>query len=168
MTTPLTSEPRIVERPARPYVAVRDSVSMSNIAAIADRLPEVFGWVARHGLEPTDAPFFRYETIDMDAELVIEAGVPLSDPVEGDDTVLAGVLPAGRYATVTHVGHPSGLFDATAALLAWAQSEGLAWDVADSEHGQQWGCRLEIYRTDPNVEPDMNRWETDLEFRLAG
>jgi len=28
-------------------------------------------------------------------------------------------------------------------------------------------CRLEIYLTDPSVEPDMSKWETQLAFRLA-
>jgi hypothetical protein len=28
-------------------------------------------------------------------------------------------------------------------------------------------CRLELYKTDPAVEPDMNKWETELAFRLA-
>src|SRR5215831_15721980 len=33
--------------------------------------------------------------------------------------------------------------------------------------GERWGCRLEIYHTDPAVEPDMNSWVTELAFRLA-
>jgi effector-binding domain-containing protein len=77
------------------------------------------------------------------------------------------VLPAGRYATLGYTGHPSGLADATAALLQWAQDEGLAWDVLQTPHGQQWGARLEIYETDPAAEPDMSKWTTRLAFRLT-
>jgi hypothetical protein len=36
-----------------------------------------------------------------------------------------------------------------------------------SPEGERWGCRLEIYRTDPQAEPDMTKWETELAFRLA-
>jgi hypothetical protein len=38
------------------------------------------------------------------------------------------------------------------------------WDA----DGNMWGCRLEIYKSDPRVVPDMNDWETELLFRLRG
>ena len=77
------------------------------------------------------------------------------------------MLPAGRYVTVSHVGHPAGLMGATAALLEWAQGQGLQFDVTATPEGDRWGCRLEIYQTDPAVEPDPGRWVTQLAFRLA-
>jgi effector-binding domain-containing protein len=82
--------------------------------------------------------------------------------------VLAGVLPAGRYATLRHTGHPDALLGVTAALLEWAGKEGLAWDVTSTPDGDRWAARLEIYETDPAVEPDMTKWTTQLAFRLAG
>ena len=42
--------------------------------------------------------------------------------------------------------------------------EGLEWDV----DGDTWGCRLEVYKSDPIDTPDMNEWETELLFRLRG
>jgi hypothetical protein len=39
--------------------------------------------------------------------------------------------------------------------------------VSDSPVGERWGCRLEIYHTDPLEQPDMNAWRTELAFRLA-
>jgi hypothetical protein len=53
-------------------------------------------------------------------------------------------------------------------LLAWAADRDLTWDMTDTDRGQRWGCRLEVYRTDPREQPDLNKWETDLVFRLAG
>jgi effector-binding domain-containing protein len=81
---------------------------------------------------------------------------------------VAGVLPAGRHATLRHVGHPSTLIAATAGLLDWAAAKGLKWDMVPSAAGERWGARLEIYLTDPKTEPDMTKWVTDLAFRLAG
>jgi hypothetical protein len=40
------------------------------------------------------------------------------------------------------------LFDATTALLDWAARHGLTWDVMETEQGDRWGARLEIYETD--------------------
>jgi hypothetical protein len=51
--------------------------------------------------------------------------------------------------------------------LGWAGRQGLAWDMTPTGSGERWGCRLEIYRTDPAVQPNMNRWRTDLAIRLA-
>ncbi len=110
--------------------------------------------------------FLRYHVVHM-PRLVVEAGVPVAAVVAGEGDVVSGVLPAGRYVTVTHVGHPDELLDVTATLLRWAEQQDLDWDMADTADGQRWGCRLEVYRTDPSDEPDLNKWETDLGFRLA-
>src|SRR5262245_28567757 len=140
---------------------------MSTIGAIADRIPEVFAWLGARGIALAGAPFLKYNLIDMARELEIEAGVPVAAATEGEAPVLAGVLPAGRYATVAHVGHPDKLIEVTAALLDWAAGQGLRWDVSETDQGQRWGCRLEVYKTDPSQEPDPGKWETELAFRLA-
>lgn len=163
----MPTAPRIVERAEQPYVAVSGRVTMQTIGAIADRLPEVFAWLGARGLEPAGAPFFKYDLIDMERQLEVEAGVPVAAAAAGDGEVVAGVLPAGRYASLTHVGHPDELVEATTALLDWAAQQGLAWDMNETPEGQRWGCRLEVYKTDPAEQPDMSKWETELLFRLA-
>ena len=104
----------------------------------------------------------------MARELEDEAGWPVAAAPDGDDRVLTGVLPAGRYATLTHAGHPDKLIGAIETLLDWAAEQDLTWDMSPSEAGERWGCRLEIYLTNPSEEPDTNKWETQLAFRLAG
>jgi len=163
----MSTEPLIVERSAQPYMAIKGTVTMQTVAAIADRLPEVFGWLGAHGIEPVDAPFFKYNLIDMQNQLEIEVGVPVAATAPPDGDVFPGVLPAGRYVTLTHVGHPKELRDATAELLAWAERQGLEWDMSETGNGQTWAARLEVYKTDPAHEPDMTKWETDLVFRVA-
>jgi effector-binding domain-containing protein len=163
----MPAAPRIVERAEQPYVAVSGRVTMQTIGAIADRLPEVFAWLGARGLEPAGAPFFKYDLIDMERQLEVGAGVLVAAAAAGDGEVVAGVLPAGRYASLTHVGHPDELVEATTALLDWAAQQGLAWDMNETPEGQRWGCRLEVYKTDPAEQPDMSKWEMELLFRLA-
>jgi effector-binding domain-containing protein len=164
----MREEPTIVERPAVPYAAIKVLVAMDQLGAIVPPLNgEVFEWLAARGAAPAGAPFWKYNVIDMQGSLEVEAGVAVAAPVSGDDRVLGGVLPAGRYVTTRHVGHPDSLMAATAALLDWAAAHGLAWDRVDTPHGERWGARLEIYLTDPRDEPDMNKWVTELAFRLA-
>ncbi|GAB3889401.1 GyrI-like domain-containing protein [Kibdelosporangium lantanae] len=160
--------PEIVDRVDQPYVAIQKLVTMDTIPEIADRLREVFGWLAERGIAPVDAPFFRYNVIDMEANhLDMEAGVPIDAVVSGEGDIISGVLPGGRYATVTHTGHPSELIGVTAQLLEWAHERKLAWDMVDMPSGERWGCRLEVLLTDPDVQPDLSRWQTRLQFRLA-
>ncbi|MFG3504724.1 GyrI-like domain-containing protein [Streptomyces sp. NPDC047821] len=162
-------EPVVVERAEQPYVFMRRSVTMRGFGEVADRLPELVGWVMARGIEMADAPFFRFNTVDVDGESEVEAGIPVSlgslpEP-EGDIGV--AMLPAGRYATLTHVGHPDRLLEAAATLREWAHGRGLEWDMREVDGVERWGCRIESYRTDPRVEPDPSRWETELAFRLA-
>lgn len=131
-------QPSVVRRAEQPYVAVCGTVTMQTIPQVADRLPGVFGWLAGRGIAPAGPPFLR-----------------------------AGLLPAGRYAVVTHTGPFGGLAGVTRDLLGWAAARGLAWDVAVSPEGEAWGCRLEIYQTSPAGEPDPAKWQTELAFRLA-
>lgn len=163
----MTINLKTVERAAQPYVAVRRTVTMQTFPEIADRLPGLFGWLAERGATPVDAPFFRYRVIDMDAELDVEAGVPVAVGVDGEGDVLSGVLPAGRYAEATYVGRPDGLTAFTGAFLDEAAGRGLAWDATETDRGARWGCRLEILLTNPAEEPDPDKWETKLAFRLA-
>jgi effector-binding domain-containing protein len=163
----MQAEPVIVERAQQPYVATKRRVTMDTFGAIADRLPEVFAWAGTHGVEPTGPPFFKYDVIDMERELEVEAGVPIAAATSGEGEISCAVLPAGRYVTVTHVGHPDELLGVTAELLSWAEERNLEWDVSDTPAGQRWGCRLEVLKTNPADEPDINKWETELVFRLA-
>lgn len=162
-----TTAAQVVHRDEQPYAAIRRSITMDTFGEIADRLPEVEHWLSSRDLLSTGPPFFRYLVIDMDRQLDMEAGFPVAAWVEAEGDVLAGSLPAGRYATVTHTGHPDELVEVTGRLLEWAAQQGLTWDAADTPDGQAWGCRLEVLHTDPAEEPDMSRWQTQLLFRLA-
>ena len=163
----MSATPEITQRAEQPYVGVRAQVSMQELGGLAQRLPEVFGWLAARGIPPAGAPFFRYNLIDMTRELEVEAGVPVTAPAAADHQVISGVLPAGRYATVIHVGEPAGLAGATGELLSWAAEHGMSFDVTQTRDGERWGARLEMYLTDPAQEPNMSKWETQLAFRLA-
>lgn len=167
MSEYLPQDPTIVERQAQPYVGIRQKVTMATLASVADRIPELFGWLGTHGGAPAGAPFFRYHVIDMERELDVEAGIPVAAPIAGDDTVRADVLPAGRYLTAAYTGHPDNLIWTTRDFLAWAADHGLAFDRRDTPDGDAWASRIESYETDPAVEPNMDKWTTVLAFKLA-
>jgi len=161
------TEPEITQRAAQPYAGIRARIMMAAIGSVADRIPEIFGWLGRRGIAPAGPPFFRYHVVNMEGQLEVEAGVPVASAVQDDGAIRAGTLPAGRFAVMTHTGAPDTLVAATAELLDWAEGHGLAWDVTRTEAGVKWGCRVEFYLTNPAEQPDASRWQTQLAFRLA-
>jgi effector-binding domain-containing protein len=166
MEAEMAAQPEIVQRSEQPYVGIRALVTMQTIGQVLPGLcPEVAGWLSAQGVHPAGPPFFKFNVIDMERQLEVEAGFPVAAPLTGDDRVLAGIVPPGRYATLRHTGHPEELITATSRLLDWAAQQGLAFDVEDTSEGQRWAARLEIYQADPP--PDMNAWETELAFKLA-
>ena len=155
--------PTIETRTDQPYAAIPVSVTMQELGSVVPPLTaRVFDWLAAQGVAPAGPPFWRYVVIDMENELKIETGVCVASPVEGNAEISVGVLLAGRYATVVLTGHPDTLVTATRDLLEWATERGLDWDA----DGDEWGCRLEEYLSDPNEVPDMELWQTRLAFRL--
>jgi effector-binding domain-containing protein len=159
--------PEIMQRAAQPFAGISAWVPMAAVGSVADRLPEIFGWLGARGVAPAGPPFFRYHVIDMERQLLVEAGVPVALAVDDDGDIRGGTLPAGRFAVMTHTGAPQTLVAATSALLDWARQRGLAFDVSQTDAGEKWGCRLEFYLTDPAEQPDAGKWQTELAFRLA-
>lgn len=165
---PATEVPVVVDRPAQPYAAIRRRVTMAELGTTLPPLnQQVFDWLAAQGAEPDGPPFWRYLVIDMETALELDVGVGTTTVLAGDADVRTGQLPAGRYATVRHTGHPDGLMQATADLLRWAGEQRLELDHHPTPDGDAWGCRLELYLTDPDVQPDLDQWVTELAFRLA-
>jgi hypothetical protein len=102
----------------------------------------------------------------MPKRLDIEMAVPVAQAMPGDDRVSAGVLPAGRYASLIYSGVRNGI-KGNAALLEWGAKQGLVWDKWKTENGDAFGARVEFQLTEPDEEPDPAKWETEVAIRLA-
>jgi effector-binding domain-containing protein len=162
--------PSIVERADQPYLSIPVTVTMRTVSEAADRLPDLLQWAASRGIVPAGPPFLKYDVIDMAGELRVRVGFPVGDGVPDEflpEGVVAGVLPGGRYVSTVHTGHPATLVEATRDLLEWAAIEGLRWDVTPTDAGEAWGARLEVFLTDPRVERNIEKWQTELLLRLA-
>jgi hypothetical protein len=56
---------------------------------------------------------------------------------------------------------------ANAALIDWANKRNIKWDMSETEEGDRFGCRLEVYLTDPGTELDPEKRETEVTIRLV-
>ena len=156
--------PAVLARPDRPSIGIRQVTPFRGMFAVRDRLmTELYSWADERKLTYGHT-FFRLHVVDMDGPMDVEVGVLTDEAVAGDDRVRAGVLPAGRYATLTYVNHGR---RANGALRDWAQEQGLPLDRTDSPEGERFGCRYEAYLTDPRTERMKTRWRIELAIRLA-
>ena len=165
-TSASATGPTVVDRAAQAYIGISGTVTMDDFTPVADRMPELFAHLEAEGVPPAGAPFIRYHCIDMERELLVEAGVPVAGPVPVTGDISAGELPAGRYAWSLYVGHPDGMVAASAELQDWAAREGLQFDCRPSPHGELWGCRTEMYHSDPR-DAGIGAMRIELAYRLV-
>jgi len=159
--------PTVTERAAQPYAFIRFTVRMDQMATPAtEGFPALFACLASQNIAPVGAAFYNYRRIDMTDTLDVEAGVPVAAAGVDQGAVIFGTLPAGRYAGLTWTGHPDALMTVTGMLIGWAREANLEFDMVERIDGDHFACRLEIYASDPDDEPDMTKWVTHLAFKL--
>ncbi|MBO0611200.1 GyrI-like domain-containing protein [Myceligenerans salitolerans] len=161
----MTVDPVITTRPASPYVGWRRTIHVDQFPEVADKIPVTLEWLEEHGVTVNGAPFFRYHVVRLPDHVDVSCCIP----VEGESPVgpgmVADVLPAGRYASVRHVGHPDELVELTAELVEWGTSTGRSWDVTSDGSDDVWSGRVETYFSPPDV--PIEQWETEVAIRLA-
>ncbi len=115
--------PAIVTKPETAYVGIRVVTPFRGMLATRDELMnELITWLDDHSAVDPGTLFLRLHVIDMEGPMDLEVGAITTDPLEGDDRVRAGVLPGGRYASLTYVNHAR---RANGALLDWARDNGV-------------------------------------------
>jgi len=157
--------PTVVTRPEIPTVGIRVVTPFRGMLGVRDDLlAEVCGWAEQCDLDVVGYGFLRLHVIDMRGEMDIEVGLVTRERIECAGRVRAGVLPAGRYATLAYEGVGTA---ANRALIEWAAASGLDFDRRDVPEGDRFACRYEAYLTDPTTEPRKKRWKIELAFKLA-
>jgi effector-binding domain-containing protein len=158
------SEPTVRERAEQPYAAIPIKATLRQWGEVNALVPEVYAWLAARGISPAGALFYRHHVVGgFDEPFSVEVGVPVAELVAGDGRVVAGAKPAGRYVVAVHHGHPDGIAKSHQALVEWAAGQG----VPLARDGHVWGGMFESYRTDPAVEPDPDKWETELAYLVS-
>lgn len=159
--------PETITRPQQAYAYKTFKVRMDEMQKPAmEGFPAVFCVLAQQGISPVGAPFYNYRRIDMATTLEVEAGVPVAATGQDSDDVRFGTLPGGRFVTLRWHGHPDKLEPVTGMLIGWLRQSDQPLDMETRTDGDHFACRLEIYETDPDEQPDLDEWWTELAFKL--
>ena len=160
--------PRIEQRKKLQYVARRLAVPIPFGKYLQPAWNEVYDWMNERGAKPSGPAIIRYLTTDMSKELDIDVGFLVDKAVKGNDRITTDVLPAGRYATLLYTGpyRGKGIYKATVALLEWARENKIKWDTSKKKGVEWWNGRAEFYFSDPAVDKDSSKYETELAFLI--
>ncbi|MFO1076849.1 MAG: GyrI-like domain-containing protein [Planctomycetota bacterium] len=143
---------QIVERPAQPVVSIRVKCKPGEISAtLGMLLPEIMGHIMASGGKMAGPPFSRYHAWS-DAEIDLEAGIPVVGKIEEKGRIKNSELPGGKVVTCWHIGPYEKLTGAHEGLRAHLQAEKL------KARGGVW----EVYWTDPGMVQDQSKWRTQL------
>ena len=163
MTT--IGKPKIDKRPERTYMGIRTLAPFKGMSKVIDKISrELNTWVAENKIKTSGPPFLRYHVIDMRGFMDISFCVPVRKALPDDGEIKAGVLPAGRYASLIYSG---GGISGNRALIEWVRAQGLDFDRWDTDQGDNFRGRYETYLTDPEVEPRKSRWQIEVAIKLA-
>jgi effector-binding domain-containing protein len=144
--------------------AAQPALTMRLRTAVQD-LPRVFGetygaimqYLGELGEHPAGMPFaayYNYANMDMQ-DLDVEIGFPVARKIAGKDGIRASELPAGKVASVMHIGPYDQVGPAYEALTQWVKEQGY----------ESTGVAYEFYYSPPETPPEETR--TKIAFPLT-
>lgn len=151
----MTLECTIIERDAQPVLYIRGHSAATDLPNFFNK---AYGTIAQYvqeaGIELVGAPYAAYYNMDME-NLDVEAGFPVSISATGNDDVQSGEIPAGKYATTTHVGPYTQVEPSYNTLMAYMKENGV----------EATGIAYEFYLNDPECTPP-EQLKTQILFSL--
>jgi effector-binding domain-containing protein len=148
----MLSDPKIVDFESVPTLTIREEVAGDQVGPrLGVLLPKAY---AAAGDKAAGAPFAIWHCATgtpTGAMFDMEAGTPVSEPVEGNGEARASSLPGGKLLQVTHTGPYEGLTEAYHEVMRWMkenghESAGAPWDwyIDDPSETSQERCRTLI------------------------
>lgn len=164
----MTTDPIIEPRPAFHYASVRMNVPMQFEEHLGPAWGRLAQWLAMQGQTNFGPAIIRYNTTEMDSLLDLEVGFITQQALTPSEGITCGTLPAGTYATLTHIGpyDDDGVYLANVKIVEWAKANQIVWDTTPVDGVEVWASRVEWYLSDPATDRDPQNYRTELTFKL--
>jgi DNA-binding transcriptional MerR regulator/effector-binding domain-containing protein len=151
---PMTYEVHLRETSPVPAAAVRGRAAWAGLGPfIQGALMEVFAVAASQGARFAGPAYGIYYSAEgTEAEVDMEIGIPVAEPIEPTGRVVAALVPGGLVATTVHCGRYEDVGPAYRALGEWVQ-----------QHGHETaGPPREIYIVGPDQAHDPGALRTEI------
>lgn len=154
----IVEEPRLEYKAEQHTIGFRERIPSKTIAAAIPRLlSKVKKLIASAGIEVPGKPFFRFYSINMGVEYDLEVGYLCDRGFMNIEKLIRSSLPSGKYVTLKYAGKNRG-YQGSKALIEWARAQNHDQDRWDTELGDTFKCRFEIFVSDIENEPDHRKW----------
>lgn len=150
----LTYEVHLRETQPQPAASVRGRAAWADIGSFIQKaLMEVFGVAGGQGIRFAGPPFAIYHSAEAtEADVELEVGIPVAEPIEPSGRVTATTIPGGLVAVTVHPGRYEEVAPAFRALGEWVQ-----------EHGHATAGPLrEVYIVGPDQARDPGALRTEI------
>jgi effector-binding domain-containing protein len=135
-------------------MAIKATVSSNEVGArLGELFPRLIDCVINSGIEMLGPPYSKYYSWDPEGETEMEAGVPVSGKAECEGVEYIE-LPACKVVTCMHIGPYEKIGPVYDAIQEYIKENGM------KINGAVW----EVYITDPNSEPDPEKYRTQVYF----
>ena len=121
---------------------------------------------AKQGVKEIGAAFLRLETFRDFDNIEADFGFFTEKPMRAHGPFQAGSLPAADYLQTNWRGSYERMRDVHIIAIQWANHMKLGIDSRRDEKGLHFGCLLNVFKVCSLSEPDPEKWETDILFRL--
>lgn len=149
--------PEIVELDPQNAIAVRGDVAVVDLPGFFERaFVSAAAAVEDSGVDIVGPAFGFYPEMPIQT-VIVEAGFPVSTPVETVGDAHHFVLPGGRAVQAMHTGPYETMEKTYADLQSWMAEQGL------HPAAGMW----ESYLSDPRTEPDPATWRTKIVWPIT-
>ncbi len=151
--TEVNIEIKVIE--ATKALIIRVTTPTNEISAkMGELYPKLMSCILDNEIEMTGPPFTRYHSWDPEGDTEFEAGVPVDTGAECEGDIEFVELPACKVVAALHTGPYESLGPVYEAIQKYIDEKGLKIS----------GAVWEVYLTDPNAEPDPNKYQTQIYF----
>ncbi len=151
------AEIALVTQQEIPTIGIRSMVPRDQMQTFfSESYGRLFHKIGPDGVTVAGAPYGRFRGMPSDP-IDVEAGIPVTEPAESSDDIIAGVLPATDAVEATHVGSYDTLQETYGEIIQWMTEHSIVPAY------ESW----EFYLTDPMQEPDQSKWHTKIVWPIA-
>lgn len=162
----IVESPKVEHKGTQFTIGIRKTIPSKTIASeIPKLLKQTKKFLSMNGFQISGSPFFRFHSINMGIEYDLEVGFLCKSKIESVGEFVSNTFPEGNYATLKYAGKNRG-YQGNKALIEWARSNQHEMDRWDTDLGDTFACRYEVYLTDIETEPDHKKWVKEVAIKL--
>ncbi len=108
------------EKKAQPVIFIRTKTQIDTLPKLLEETTmKIMRYLKENGVSASDALYTRYHDGQLNNEIDVEIGMPVSKEVQGIGDLRGSVIPEGKYVIATYKGDPDELENTYNGILKW-------------------------------------------------